>query len=473
MNPYFPRFIACFFTLLSLNAKPTSAQAELKIPLAEVTQIAEEAFIYGYPLVMNYGTVYEYAVDKQGKNFKAPFNVLYNTARVYTPADTTIVTPNSDTPYSFVTADLRAEPLVLTLPAIEKDRYYSVQLIDLYTDNFGYMGSRTTGNGGGTYMVTGPNWKGTVPAGVAKVFPCETEFAILLIRTQLFGPADLENVKKIQAGYKAQPLSQYLGQPAPPQAATIDWPMIDKFQAAKDPFEYLAFILQFCPTTGAAAVEQPLRERFKQIGIAAGQPVAANKYTEVEKAAIGAGIRQGLAKIKESIVTFGKDENGWRVGSPFGDRAFFHGDWLKRAGSAMAGIYGNNAVEALYPILSLDSAGQHPNSGEHNYMLTFPAGQLPPCNAFWSVTMYDGKTQLLIENPIDRYLINSPMLPNLKKNTDGSITLYVQKDSPGKDHESNWLPAPNGLMYVVMRLYWPKEEALSGKWQPPAMVVGK
>jgi hypothetical protein len=135
----------------------------------------------------------------------------------------------------------------------------------------------------------------------------------------------------------------------------------------------------------------------------------------------------------------------------------------------MAGIYGNDAVEALYPLLSTASDGQKPDTGAHRYALTFPAGQLPPVNAFWSVTMYDGRTQLLIENPLDRYLINAPMLPNLKKNADGSLTLYLQKDSPGKELEPNWLPAPNGPAYVVMRLYWPKESALKGTWKPPAV----
>jgi hypothetical protein len=135
----------------------------------------------------------------------------------------------------------------------------------------------------------------------------------------------------------------------------------------------------------------------------------------------------------------------------------------------MAGIYGNDAAEALYPLLAADSDGQKPDTRTNRYTLTFPAGRLPPANAFWSVTMYDGKTQLLVGNPIDRYLVNSPMLPKLAKNPDGSVSLYVQKDSPGKGKESNWLPAPDGPPYIVMRLYWPKPEALNGSWKPPAV----
>ena len=161
--------------------------------------------------------------------------------------------------------------------------------------------------------------------------------------------------------------------------------------------------------------------------------------------------------------------NGWRIGLNGGDRAFYNGDWLRRAGVALAGIYANDAAEALYPTTHKDSTGAELNGSTSSYTITFPSGQLPPVNAFWSVTMYDGKTQLLVANPINRYLINSPMLSNLKKNADGSLTLYVQKDSPGADKESNWLPTPNDTFYMIMRLYWPKQAALDGEWKPPAV----
>ena len=170
------------------------------------------------------------------------------------------------------------------------------------------------------------------------------------------------------------------------------------------------------------------------------------------------------------LATLGKDENGWRVPpNGFGDRQTYHGDWPLRAAAAMAGIYGNSPAEAVYPLLATDSEGNKPDCSKNRYTLTVPADHLPPVNAFWSVTMYDAKTQLLIENPINRYLINSPMLPDLKKNADGSLTIYMQKDSPGADKESNWLPAPDGPIYAVMRLYWPKEAALNGSWKPPAV----
>ena len=462
-------FMALFITLQV--TLPCIAQE--KFAKGEIKTIAEEAFVYGFPMVMNYGVMYETYIDKSSSQYKCPLSQLYNTARVFTPKDTAVVTPNSDTPYSFFCADLRAEPVVLNVPEIEKGRYFSVQLVDWYTFNVGYVGSRTTGNGGGSYLLAGPTWKGEKPKGIDKVFRCETEFAFAIYRTQLFNPADIENVKKVQAGYKLQPLSAFLKAPAPPAAPEIKWPKIDKKLAEGDPFAYLNFLLQFCPPVGSADVEKPLRAKFAKIGIEAGKPFPLDKFTAGEKAELMMGMKGGLEKIKKQVAALGKDENGWRVGSAFGDRAFYKGDWTLRAAAAMAGIYGNNAVEALYPLLATDSEGNKPDCSKNRYTLTFPKGQFPPANAFWSVTMYDGKTQLLIENPINRYLINSPMLPDMKKNDDGSLTLYIQKDSPGKEKESNWLPAPDGPIYVVMRLYWPKEEALTGKWKPPALTPAK
>ncbi len=213
-----------------------------------------------------------------------------------------------------------------------------------------------------------------------------------------------------------------------------------------------------------------MRARFAKIGVEAGKPFATDKLTSEQKTALETGMKSGIEKIKQNVSALGKDENGWRVAlNGFGDRQAYAGDWTLRAAAAMAGIYGNSPAEAVYPLLATDSDGQKPDCSKNRYTLTFPTGQLPPVNAFWSVTMYDGKTQLLIDNPINRYLINSPMLPDLKKNADGSLTIYIQKDSPGADKESNWLPAPDGPIYVVMRLYWPKEARSIGSWKPPAV----
>jgi len=186
-------------------------------------------------------------------------------------------------------------------------------------------------------------------------------------------------------------------------------------------------------------------------------------------------MKEGETKVEQKVETIGKNINGWKVGAAFGDASFFKGDWLLRAAAAKAGIYGNDAAEAMYPMTKALPDGTPLDGSKHAFTLTFAAGQFPPVNAFWSVTMYDGKTQLLIENPINRYLVNSPMLPGMKKNPDGSLTITIQKASPGKGKEPNWLPAPDGPIYLVMRLYWPKTEPPSilppgeGTWQPPAV----
>src|SRR3954470_24567955 len=208
---------------LTLGLVLTLTARAADITPAEARAIAREAYIYGFPLVDNYRIQYGYFVDNKNPEFKTTWNKIHNTPRVYTPADTAIQTPNSDTPYSFVGMDLRAEPMVLTVPPIEKERYFSVQLIDAYTFNFDYIGSRTTGNDGGSYLVAGPNWKADTPKGVKKVFRSETEFVLAVYRTQLFNPDDLDNVKRVQAGYKAQTLSAFLGQPLPKAAPIINF----------------------------------------------------------------------------------------------------------------------------------------------------------------------------------------------------------------------------------------------------------
>jgi hypothetical protein len=315
---------------------------------------------------------------------------------------------------------------------------------------------------------------GDTPAGIKKVFHSETQFGLVGYRTQLFGPRDMPNVVKIQAGYKVQTLSQFLKQPAPPAAPPIDFPSFTK-DDMKLPFpKYLNFVLQFCPPVEQ---EKALRAKFATVGIEAGKPFGVDKLSEAEKAEEALGVKEGYDSIVKQKDDIGKNINGWLVGSALGDRAFFNGNWLLRSAAALAGIYGNSAEEAVYPLAKNDSTGQPLDGSKHNYAITFAPGKYPPVNAFWSVTMYDGKTQLLIDNPINRYLINSPMLPDMSKNKDGSVTIYIQKDAPSADKKANWLPAPDGPIYLVMRLYWPKETPPSilpageGSWQPPTIVA--
>jgi hypothetical protein len=444
--------------------------------IEEVKKIAEDGFVFGLPIVMNYGVLYDFVIDKNSGQYKAPFNEMYNDHQVFTYKDTAIPTPNSDTPYSMSWLDLRAEPIVISVPAVEKKRYYSVQLTDGNTFNYGYIGSRATGTDAGDYLIAGPRWKGEKPAGVKQVFQATTDFGLVIFRTQLFGPADMPNVEKVQAGYKVQPLSSYLKQPAPAAAPAVNWTKFDKDLVKTEFFEYLDFALQFAPATPD---EADIRAKLASIGVGPDKKFNFKDLSAEHKAAILIAMKEGEDEIEKYLASGMKNVNGWKVGSLFGDRAFYNGDWLKRAAAAKGGIYGNDAVEAMYPMTKTLPDGTDLDGSRHAYTLTFAKGQAPPVNAFWSVTMYDGKTQLLIKNPIDRYLINSPMLPKMKKNSDVSLTLYVQKDSPGKDKESNWLPAPDGPIYLVMRLYWPKTEPPSilppgeGTWQPPALVAAK
>jgi hypothetical protein len=453
---------------------PTKAAAPNWPDIREAKAIAEEGFIYGLPIVMNYAVMNEYSVNKNSGQYKAPFNQIKNEARVFTHKDTAIITPNSDTPYSFAWLDLRAEPIVLSVPAVEKPRYYAVMLEDGNTFVYGYIGSRATGNDAGDYMVVGPDWNGTTPPGIKKVFQSTTQFSLAGYRTQLFNPADMDNVKNIQASYKVQTLSAYLKQPAPPASPAVAFPEIDKEMVKTNFFEYLDFSLQFAP---AGPEEKEIRTKLARIGVGPGKTFDFKDLPLNHKLEIGLGMKDGEAKVDKYLSDEQKLINGWKISSLFGDRAFFHGDWLLRAAGAKGGIYGNIAEEATYPFTKTLANGEALDGSKYNYTLTFAAGQFPPVNAFWSVTMYDAKTQLLTENPINRYLINSPMLPGLKKNADGSVTLYIQNKTPGADREANWLPAPNGEIYLVMRLYWPKAEPPSilppgsGTWQPPGVVL--
>ena len=248
--------VVLLFCALLLCACGPTQQTSIRfngITPSEARQIAKDAYIYGFPLVTNYQTMYKRAIDTTNSDYRAPFNVLSNSSGVATPNDKFVVTPNSDTPYSYLWMDLRSEPIVVTVPKIEKNRYYTGQLIDLYTFNFAYLGTRSFGNDGGIFMIAGPGWKGDAPKGVKAVLNSETEFAYLLFRTQLFNPADLPNVKKIQAGYKAEPLSKFLSQTAPPAAAAINWPKpADGMLTTPALFPYVNFMLQFAP---------PIRQR--------------------------------------------------------------------------------------------------------------------------------------------------------------------------------------------------------------------
>jgi hypothetical protein len=454
--------------LCLILAAPGPAQAKNDLTPVEARAIAKEAFVFGFPLVDSYRVQYSYFVDRGAPEFKRGWNTLFNNARVYTPEDKSIQTPNSDTPYSYVGADLRAEPLVFSVPAIEKERYYSLQFIDMNTYNFAYVGSRTTGNGAGRYLLAGPGWKGGKPAGVDAVIRSDTDFAFVLYRTQLFNPDDIDKVKAIQAGYKVETLSQYLG--APQRKA---WPAIafarplsrEEQVSSPEFFNVLNFILQFAP---ADPSEKALRQRFARLGIAPGKLFDPDALP----APILDAVKQGMADAWAELAAFKASEIDTRKVTSadlFGTRAALKNNYLYRMAGAALGIYGNSRQEAIYPAYTVDAAGDPLDGAKHAYRLRFAPGQLPPAEAFWSLTLYELPASLLYANPINRYLINSPMLPDLKRDADGGITLYLQHDSPGPEKESNWLPAPAGPFWTTLRLYRPQPAALDGKWKQPPL----
>ncbi|MCZ4410360.1 DUF1254 domain-containing protein [Cryomorphaceae bacterium 1068] len=468
--------IKLMFSILSAFLLFGCGQKPAELTPDEAKEIAKEAYIYGFPLVLNYKTMYSYTIDKNSTEFKGDFNHLGCAARVYTPEDKAVITPNSDTPYCMGWIDLRDEPVVFTIPEIEKERFYQVQLVDIYTHNFAYISTVAKGNVPGKYLIAGPEWKGEVPQGITEVLPCETQFLLAIARTQVFNPDDLDKVRNIQEGYIIEPLSTFLGTKAPASAATLDFPeWKDGTEFSAGLFPYFDFVLTLVKTPKE---EQDLMKRFAKIGLNDKGDFDINNFSPEIQEALEEGAQEGLAAMKEFAGKIVSDPLA--SGKIFGTRAFLNKSakdnydldelFIPRAVGALMGIYGNSGAEAIYPTYLVDAEDIPLDASKSNYTITFKKGEFPPVQAFWSLTMYDGKTQLLIDNPLDRYLLNSPMLAQFVLNEDGSLTFYIQKESPGADLESNWLPAPDGPFYTTMRLYGPKEEVLEGAWISPPMI---
>ena len=454
----------------------TNCNQQAKITPEEAQEIAKEAYIYGFPLVVNYKTMYMYAVDENSPEYKGPFNESFCDARLFTPEDKAVVTPNSDTPYCMFWVDLRDEPQVISLPEIEAERFYHFQLIDIYTHNFAYLGTLTTGNKAGKYLIANQGWEGEKPEGVDEVIYCETDLFFVVVRTQLMNENDLENVKNIQDAYQLQALSSYLDKDMPKVVRMDnfpDWNEGDQFTAAA--FNYLDVMLKLAkPVTS----EKELRNKFAKLGIGTEKGFDISSFDENIQKAIEEGVKEGFQEIETFIKEYSADP--LISAKIFGTRDFLTQSakenyklddfYIPRAVAAHTGLYGNSGAEAIYPTYFVDSTGVPLNASENKYSLTFKKDELPPVNAFWSLSMYDGKTQLFINNQLDRYLLNSNDMEGYVYNNDGSLTLYIQKDSPGNELEPNWLPAPDAPFYCVMRLYGPKEEALKGSWINPPMI---
>jgi len=457
-----------------LGCAPTGPAA---VTPEETEAIAREAYVYGFPMVMNYKTLYNYVIDTSNPEYRGPFNQVSCEARLFTPDDKAIVTPNADTPYCLFWLDLRAEPRVLSVPEMEPERFYHFQVIDWYTHNFAYVGTLTTGNDAGSFLIAGPEWDGVAPEGVDEVLRSETDLVLIIVRTQLFGPDDLARVEEIQAEYTLEPLSGWLGTdpaPAPPMRELPVWDEGAQFDERLFGFLDVAMDLLGNPAPG----REGLWESLGRLGLGPGHDFDFAALPPEVQEAMKTGRAAGFADMEAFIEAH--VNHPLTSGRVLGTRAFLaesavtNYDLEKidvlRAAAAHIGLYGNSAAEALYPGYFVDAEGSPLDGSTGRYTLTFPAGQLPPVRAFWSLTMYDGPTQLFIDNPIDRYLLNSTMMDDFRVGDDGSLTLLVQKDAPKTGWEANWLPAPDGPFYMMLRLYGPEPQALDGTWTPPPAV---
>ena len=446
---------------LCLPALGAVAQSAAAVTPAEARAIAKEAWLYAYAPIQGYQTLYNQTQNKDFPGYVGGFNRFRHYARSATPADKDIVTPNNDTPYSWAWLDLRAEPIVLSLPAVAAPRYYVNQWFDLYTHNFAYTGVRATGREAGTYLLVGPRWKGTVPIGITKVFRSETEFVGTLTRTQLEGPDDIAAMRAIQTQYKLTPLSQFTGQTAPKPAPPVAWPVWDASKAEGIGFiGYLNAMLPFMPTVPA---EKALFARFAKIGIGPGKPFDPAKLDPTTRRAIEQGIADASKELKDKALAQ-TSSKGF-----FGTRSELGADYVMyRSMGAMLGIYGNSTEEAVYASQQTGPDGKVLD-GSNRWVLRFAPGQLPPVNEFWSITMYTLPERLLVDNPIHRYSVGD-RTPGLKQGPDGSLEIYIQNDNPGPDKASNWLPAPKGPFFFVARFYGPKQAAMDGTWKLPPLV---
>jgi hypothetical protein len=423
--------------------------------------VAREAIVFAYPMLFNYKTLWEHTQDPTSPGYAGGFGRYRHYARSFTSADVDIVTPNNDSPYSWAWFDLRREPTVLDVPAVQHDRYYVVQLWDLFTFNFGYIGVRATGFDAGRYLIAGPDWDGATPAGIDGVLRSETRIAGTLTRTALFGADDLPSVRKIQAGYVIRPLSEFAAHRPPAAAAALAFPPWHEKRALSAGFiGYLNFLLGLVAPHPS---EADLYERFAEIGIAAGRPWDPDVVPADTLAAIEAGVQDGLSDIAE------KAAHTTSSLGLFGSRDDLGQDYLTRAVAAQMGIYGQVAQEAVYGGSRLDAEGQ-PLSGDRRYVLRFAKSELPPARFFWSITLYNLPDRHLVSNPIDRYSIGD-RTPGIEYGSDGSLEIRLQASPPDTEPgRANWLPTPQqGPFTVVYRMYGPGQAAIDGKWTLPAI----
>jgi hypothetical protein len=461
-----PTLTAVALTVAAAAIFPLASHAQSKITAEEAHAIGVDAYIYFYPLLSMDLTRKQFTNIEPGKEFgKGPMNMFVSVPQ-YPPADFKgVVRSNFDTLYSIAWLDLTKEPLVIAAPDTD-GRFYLLPMLDMWTDVFASPGWRTTGTEAGQFLVTPPGWTGTVPAGMSHL-PAPTPFVWIIGRTKTDGAADYAAVHKIQAGYTVTPLSR-LGKE--PEAVTVKVdPAVDmktppKIQvdsmSAAHYFTYAAELLKVNPPH---STDQPMLAQLKRIGIEAGKPFNMDALDPKIQAALQTVPQDAQALMTWKVPTLAREVNGWSMNT---DTMGVYGNYyLKRAIVTQMGLGANLPEDAIYPLNIGDSNGK-PLEGANKYMLHFKKGEAPPVNAFWSITLYDPEG-FQVANSLNRFAVSSWM--PFKANADGSLDLYFQNESPGKDLEANWLPAPKGPFNLTMRLYGPKAEALNGKWNPPAV----
>ena len=452
--------------LFALSIQPLSAATMTN---QELKSITKEAYIYAYPMLDNYKMMFATAIWEKSPAFDAPFNQMKNKAVLLGPEYTTIVRPNNDTFYSTLWLDLRAEPMVLSVPAISDNRYYAWQLIDLYTHNVDYIGTRATGFKMGKYLLAGPDWSGKKPEGIVKVIQIETNLLAALARTQVYSEDDVKNAVKVQSGYKIETLSQYMGIPSPKASTPLNFPIYSPEKIKSVEFiSYLNFLLgQVKPHPS----EVDLLKRFSRIGIGANVSFDVENIDPEMNKIMQNAIDEAIAEIEAEAKNLGVMEDGWmQVSGAFGSREEMQGKYLTRAAAAYFGIYGNSLKEAFYPATDIDENGEALDGSKHDFTLHFSKDKLPPVKAFWSLSMYKLPEQHFIENSINRYVISSAT-EGLKYNKDGSLDIYIQKEKPSADKVSNWLPAHDGKFSLQARLYWPEPASLEPLYVLPKVTI--
>jgi hypothetical protein len=449
---------------------PATAQAP---SAAEAQQTATDAYVYGYSLITTEVTRVQMSNVPKVEGLTAPMGQFINVPR-YPPADYRGVSaPNADTLYSIAWIDL-AEPQVFSHPDMG-DRFYLFEMTDLWMIDFEAPGKRTAGGKAANYLITGPGWKGTVPAGMKQI-PVATRYMVILGRTYADGTEqDYKAVNALQAQYKVTPLSAW-GKPytpvAPPVNPNPGFSMTDKPQPlilAMGTERYFNLMTKLMAEAAPPAAEDaPMLARMARIGIVPGKPFEMSKLDAAVQAELKDLPQIALRKIEANRNNMGKIVNGWTVTTGLG---IYGTDYLKRATVAAFGWPANRQEDAVYPYTEVDSTGQK-LTGANKYTLTFAKDATPPVHGFWSITMYQiDQGWWFVANPLNKFTV-SPR-DNPKPNADGSLTLYFQNESPGKDKEANWLPAPKGDFLPMLRMYWPKQTSpsiIDGSWTVPAVV---